>query len=192
MKTHTILASLALACSLAAFTGCCETKSHDMTGMHAMMWDKVTHAVAVLEPTQGNTVSGVIRFDQEATGVHVHGDISGLAPNSVHGFHVHEWGDDTGTDGMSAGGHYNPEGHPHGGPMDAMDMHQAGDLGNVTADATGAVHIDMTVDFISIAGMKDPIIGRSVVLHRDADDFKAQPAGNAGPRIAVGIIGIAK
>jgi len=190
MKTTTRCAALAFAALFAGLAGACSQDKHDMGDMHMMMWEKVTHAVAVLEPTQGNSVSGVIHFDQEGDAVHIHGDIKGLAANSTHGFHIHEFGDDSSADGLSAGGHFNPEGHQHGGPMD--QMHHAGDLGNIAADASGTAHVDLTVNDISIAGMKDPIIGRGVVIHRDPDDLKSQPVGNAGPRIAVGVIGIAK
>ena len=165
---------------------------HDMHDMHANMWSSVTHAVAVLQPTQGNNVHGVIKFEQTPAGVHITGQITGLAPNSTHGFHIHEFGDASSADGSAAGGHYNPEGaaHQHAG-MD-NPMRHAGDLGNVQADGSGAASIDVTDPDLSIAGMNHPIIGRGLVLHANADDLKSQPAGNAGPRIAVGVIGIAK
>ncbi len=166
---------------------------------HAAMWSGVTKAVAVLHsPDPANAaVTGVIRFEQVGDKVHVTGDIHGLAVNSVHGFHIHDFGDVSPSegnkfDGLNTGGHYNPEGaaHQHAG-MDS-EMRHAGDMGNVTADASGNVHLDLTVDNISIAGMKDPIIGRGLVLHANPDDLKTQPTGNAGARIAVGVIGIAK
>jgi Cu-Zn family superoxide dismutase len=166
---------------------------------HENMWKNVTKAVAVLHsPDPANaTVMGVIRFEQVGDKVHVTGEIKGLAPNSEHGFHVHEFGDispsaDNKYDGLNAGGHYNPEGatHQHAG-MDAANRH-AGDFGNVKADAKGVAHIDFTVDNISVAGLKDPIIGRGLVVHANPDDLKSQPAGNAGGRIAVAVIGIAK
>lgn len=191
MKMPIRLGSLALALSLAALAGC-NMDNSSMGGMHAKMWANVNHAVAVLEPTQGNSVSGTIKFAQEGNDVHITGDIKGLSPNSTHAFHIHEFGDETGTDGTAAGGHYNPEGYPHGSPMGEENMHHAGDLGNITADASGTAHVDETVNFISVAGMKNPIIGRSVVVHAGADDMKTQPTGAAGARIAVGTIGIAK
>src|SRR5262249_19589074 len=112
--------------------------------------------------------------------------------NSEHGFHVHEFGDVSAQDGMSTGGHYNPEGaaHQHAG-LDSPTRH-AGDLGNVKADGSGKATVDVTVDNISVAGTKDPIIGRGLVLHANADDLKTQPSGNAGARIAVAVIGIGK
>jgi superoxide dismutase, Cu-Zn family len=179
------LAALALSFSLAA----AQTQPAT-TNPHTAMWAGVTRAVAVLQPTKGNSVAGAISFDAVPDGVHVHGTITGLAPNSSHGFHIHQFGDASSDDGTAAGGHYNPENHLHAGPADAS--HHAGDLGNVTADASGKATIDITAKGISIAGMTDPIIGRGVVLHADPDDLKTQPTGNAGARIAVGVIGVAK
>jgi Cu-Zn family superoxide dismutase len=169
--------------------GGCEKEHREA---HANMWASVTHAVAVLQPTAGNSVAGTLMFEQMGDHVHITGTITGLAPGSVHGFHIHEFGDASSKDGMAAGGHYNPEGasHMHGEMNGAMS--HAGDLGNVTADSTGTATVDLMAHGISIAGMKDPIIGRGVVLHANPDDLKSQPAGNAGPRIAVGVIGIAK
>ncbi|HVX84942.1 MAG TPA: superoxide dismutase family protein [Phycisphaerae bacterium] len=164
-------------------------KDKGMMMDHSMMWGNVDHAVAVIYPTKGNSVSGTINFVTMGKGVHIHGTITGLAPNSTHAIHIHEYGDQSSDDGTAAGGHYNPEGHTHGAPT--AEMHHAGDLGNITADGSGTATIDMMDNGISIAGMKDPIIGRGVVIHAKPDDF-SQPVGNAGGRIGVGVIGIAK
>ena len=181
---------LAVCAAMAGFVGCTQTKHEGMAeGHHEMMWASVDKAVAVIYPTKGNTISGELTFTTVAGGVHVHGSIMGLAPNSVHAMHIHQFGDQSSDDGSAAGGHYNPEGHDHGAPNSSD--HHAGDLGNITADANGTATIDMTAQGISIAGMKDPIIGRGVVIHAKADDFK-QPVGNAGGRLGVGVIGVAK
>ena len=84
-------------------------------------------AVAVLQPTQGSKVSGTVTFTEVADGVQVHAEITGLTPGN-HGFHVHEFGDCTATDGSSAGAHFNPTNQPHAGP-DA-DARHVGDMGN--------------------------------------------------------------
>jgi len=115
-------------------------------------------------------------------------DIEGLNPGQKHAFHIHQFGDCTSSDGMSAGGHYNPEGHQHGLPE--KEMRHAGDLGNLTADNDGKAHYEITVSNISVAGMKNPIIGRGVIVHAKVDDG-SQPVGNAGGRIACGVIGVA-
>jgi Cu-Zn family superoxide dismutase len=195
-----------LLCGAATMAGCqnqtAQSEGHGSSGHsmmsdgrggmmnHENMWASVNTASATLYPTKGNTVSGTLTFTSMGNGVHVHGTISGLAPNSTHAMHIHEFGDQSSDDGTSAGGHYNPEHHAHGAP-DAP-MHHAGDLGNITADASGKVTVDMMVNGVSIAGMTDPIVGRGVVIHAGVDDMKTQPTGNAGGRLAVGVIGVAK
>jgi superoxide dismutase, Cu-Zn family len=114
----------------------------------------------------------------------------GLTPNTTHGFHIHEKGDLSAPDLGSAGAHYNPESHPHAGP-DAP-MRHAGDLGNVTSDAQGHVQKELTVDNISIGGAKNDILGKSVIVHAKADDLKSQPSGDAGGRVAGGVIEMKK
>lgn len=145
-------------------------------------------AVCVLQPTQGNQARGVIRFVQVEGGVRVVGELTNLSPGR-HGFHIHELGDVSAPDGTSAGGHYNPGGHPHAGP--AAPQRHAGDLGNVEADAQGRARYDATLQGLTIAGPRNAIIGRSLVLHEKPDDLTTQPSGGAGARIAVGVIGVA-
>ncbi len=145
-------------------------------------------AVAVLFPTAGQHCHGLVRFIQDGDSVKVVADLDGLTPDQQHAFHIHQYGDCSSPDGMSAGGHYNPEGHQHGLP-DKENRH-AGDLGNVQADALGKAHYELTVNNVSLMGAKNPIIGRAVVVHARTDDG-SQPVGNAGPRIACGVIGLA-
>lgn len=150
---------------------------------------KIKKAICVLQPTLGNDVAGVVTFTQEADGVKIVADVKGLSPGK-HGFHVHEFGDLTSLDGKSLGGHFNPDGDPHAGP-DAAKRH-VGDLGNLEADATGKAHYER-VDKIVSLDMCDPhcILGRGIVVHGGEDDLTTQPTGNAGPRVAVGVIGVA-
>jgi Cu-Zn family superoxide dismutase len=156
--------------------------------LHAAEIAPVTQAVAVLHPTAGQHCQGVVRFTQEGESVKVVADIEGLTPGQKHGFHIHQYGDCSAPDGMSAGGHYNPEGHQHGLPE--SENRHAGDLGNVQADDQGKAHYEITVTNISITGAKNPIIGRGVIVHTKVDDGR-QPVGNAGARIACGVIGVA-
>jgi Cu-Zn family superoxide dismutase len=149
---------------------------------------KIEKAICVLYPTQGNNVSGTITFTQTDKGVRVIADIQGLSQGK-HGFHIHEFGDCTSADGISAGGHYNPEGKMHGGPMD-ISRHM-GDMGNLVADESGKAYLEYVDAIIKLNG-PNSIIGRSVVVHKGEDDLKSQPAGNSGPRVACGVIGIAK
>jgi Cu-Zn family superoxide dismutase len=143
-------------------------------------------AVADLKPTQGSTAAGKVEFKQSGSVVRVKVDLTGLAPNSEHGFHVHERGDCSAPDAMSAGGHFNPEGVTHG----TFDHppHHAGDLPNLKADDKGEVHTSFEVTYLSVGSGGSDVAGRSVVLHRDVDDYKSQPAGNSGPRVACGVI----
>jgi Cu-Zn family superoxide dismutase len=87
---------------------------------------------------------------------------------------------------MSAGGHFNPDKHIHGGPT-TSPVH-AGDLGNLQADADGKAKMDLTVDDITLGGEKNDVIGKAVIIHAKEDDFKTQPTGNAGGRIGGGVI----
>ncbi len=180
--------------ALSAVTGCaCHTKAEkEACCDHAacpMVDASLRQAVAVLQPTQGNHASGTVLFTQDGDKVTVEANVSGLTPNSQHAFHVHEFGDARSTDATSAGSHYNPEGHPHGLP--GSESRHAGDFGNLTADAGGYAHLSLTVDNLTIAGMHNPVLGRSVIIHAAADDG-SQPVGNAGARIAIGVIGVAK
>ena len=148
----------------------------------------VVRAVAVLHPTQGSSASGEVRFLEVNGGVRVTGEVRGLTPGK-HGFHIHELGDCSAPDGTSAGGHYNPMGKPHGGP-DSVERH-VGDLGNITADMSGKASYDRIDRYLSLNGPYS-IIGRAVIIHAGEDDLVSQPTGNAGARVACGVIGIAK
>jgi Cu-Zn family superoxide dismutase len=182
---------LGVACVTRSADNTMDHMKHDHAAMmHMSAWDSVTSAVAVLHATKDQKAHGWVRFTQEGAKVKVVAHVEGLEPNSTHGFHIHEFGDCTSDDGSSAGGHYNPEGHKHAGPGTAS--RHAGDLGNIKADDKGVAQLEVTVDNISVAGMKDPIIGRAVIVHAKADDIKSQPTGDAGGRIACGVIGVAK
>ena len=148
----------------------------------------VTKAVAALNPTKDSKVSGDVTFTKVEGGVHVVAHVSGLAAGS-HGFHVHEFGDCSAPDGSAAGGHFNPTGHKHGAPGDA-DRH-AGDLGNVEAGADGTATLDVVDKTLALEG-PESILGRGLIVHANADDLKTQPTGNAGGRLACGVIGAAK
>jgi Cu-Zn family superoxide dismutase len=121
-------------------------------------------------------------------GVKVVAEVTGLTPGD-HGFHIHEFGDCGDAEAKNAGGHFNPGGHDHGGP-DAEARHK-GDLGNMTADATGKAHYERVDKHLKLGG-ENTIIGRSVIVHEKMDDLKTQPTGNAGARVACGVIGVAK
>jgi superoxide dismutase, Cu-Zn family len=147
-----------------------------------------TELIAVLSPTEGNQTSGVVTFKPADKGkVEIEARLTGLLPNSKHAIHIHQYGDLTSKDGKSAGDHYNPMHHPHALP-DKENRH-AGDFGNLESDQNGNADFKLTVDNISLAGRLSPIIGRAVVVHAKPDDG-SQPTGNAGDRIAIGVIGV--
>lgn len=143
-----------------------------------------TKARAQLKPTQGNNVTGEVVFIEVEDGIKVVADIKGLTPG-LHGFHVHESGDCSAPDGSSAGAHFDPLKSRHGGP-DSGERH-VGDLGNVVAGDDGTAHYERVDKIISFSGTNS-IIGRSVIIHADPDDFKTQPTGNSGGRIGCGVI----
>ncbi len=144
-------------------------------------------AQVVLKPTKGHTAAGTMTLRAEADGVRISGELTGLKPGSEHGFHIHENGNCSAPDATSAGGHFNPAGQSHG----SMDTgaHHAGDMPNQRANAEGMVDVNASVSDISLdAGSDENVIGRALVVHQQPDDYKSQPAGNAGPRIACGVI----
>jgi Cu-Zn family superoxide dismutase len=148
---------------------------------------ETTKAIAVLHPASGSKVTGTVTFTMTGDTVQVVADITGLTPGK-HGFHIHEKGDCSAADASSAGAHFNPTAHKHGGPMTA-DRHE-GDLGNIEADASGKAHLDWKGK-MSLSGAKS-IIGKSVVVHEKEDDLKTDPSGNSGARQACGAIEAAK
>ncbi|MEN9317340.1 MAG: hypothetical protein RIS35_3733 [Pseudomonadota bacterium] len=168
-------AALAAAALAASLGGC--------ASMHGAM-----HAGAstTLSPTQGNATAGTVRLEQHHHRLMVHAQISGLKPNAEHGFHVHEKGDCSSADGMSAGGHFNPGGKPHG-HFGGSDRH-AGDLPNLRADASGVAEMRVPVSGLTVGGGATDVVGRSIVVHAGPDDYTSQPAGNSGARIACGVI----
>ncbi|MBE0550599.1 MAG: superoxide dismutase family protein [Rubrivivax sp.] len=142
-------------------------------------------AVASLTPTQGNNVRGLVMFHEMDGHLMVHARISGLKPNGEHGFHVHETGSCASADGTSAGGHFNPDGKPHG-PQTAA--HHAGDLPALKADANGMADQKFMLMGPTLVAGPASVVGRAVVVHALPDDYTTQPTGNSGARIACGVI----
>ena len=146
----------------------------------------ISKAVCVLTPTEGSNVKGLVTFTQTDAGLLIVADVEGLSEGK-HGFHIHEFGDISKSDGTSAGGHFNPEHKDHAGPED--EIRHAGDFGNIIADANGNAHYERVDSLISFKGINN-IIGRSIIIHADEDDLVSQPTGDAGGRVAQGVIGI--
>ena len=143
-------------------------------------------ASAQLAPTKGSMTSGLVTFTQTGSNVLVNADIRGLKPNAEHGFHIHDKGDCSSGDGMSTGGHFNPTTQPHG--AHGTGNHHSGDLPSLVADANGVAKLRFESSTITIDSGVTNIIGRGHIVHRDPDDYKTQPTGNAGPRLACAVI----
>ena len=150
-----------------------------------------TSAKVVLAPASGSLVSGTLSLMPMGGGVHVTGEIGGLAPNSSHGFHIHEKGDCSAADATTAGGHFNPGAQAHG--RAGQGAHHAGDSDNIVADAEGVARIDAHVSGVTLGGgTANDIAGRAVIVHAAADDYTTQPTGNAGARVACGVIKVVR
>src|SRR6478735_3269720 len=147
----------------------------------------VGNATIALAAASGSLVSGRLSAMAMTDGVHITGDVGGLAPGSTHGLHVHEKGDCSAADASSAGPHFNPAGTAHGNPQGGA--HHAGDLPNITAGSDGVAHVNVHVSGMTLGGAASSnIIGRALVVHAAADDYTSQPAGNSGARVACGVI----
>ncbi len=144
-------------------------------------------ASATLAPTAKSKVTGTIAFKEVDGGVEVTATVENLKPGD-HAYHVHEKGDCTAPDASSAGGHFNPGGHPHGAP-DAEHRHE-GDFGNLTAGKDGKATKTFVMKGISLDDSPTSIVGKGFIVHEKADDFKTQPTGNAGGRVACGVIAL--
>jgi Cu-Zn family superoxide dismutase len=142
-------------------------------------------AVATLEPTKGNATAGTVTFQQQGDHVVVTARISGLKPNQEHGFHAHEKGDCSSGDGMSTGGHFNPTGKPHG-PQETD--HHAGDMPGLKADASGNAMATFHLKGVTLGSGTADLVGKGLIVHAGPDDYKTQPTGNSGARIACGVI----
>jgi Cu-Zn family superoxide dismutase len=141
-------------------------------------------ATAQLQPSKGSKALGEATFEQVGDKVHLLANVSHLKPGQEHGFHIHEVGDCSSGDGMSTKGHFNPFGKPHAHPGSG----HAGDLPALKADKGGRATLDVMVEGITVGPGTASIVGRGLIVHADPDDYKTQPTGNAGARIACGVI----
>jgi Cu-Zn family superoxide dismutase len=176
--TRPITLTAAALLTVAALAGCGSMK----TGPKAS-------AVANLLPTAAitpNPTMGKVTFEALDHGVRITGEVRGLVPGSEHGFHIHDKGDCS-RNADASGGHFNPAGGTHG-KYGAPGSH-AGELPSLVADAKGVARFSVENHTVSLTdGANNNIVGRALVVHRDPDDFKSQPAGNSGPRTACAVI----
>ncbi|MFA9460782.1 superoxide dismutase family protein [Thiohalorhabdus methylotrophus] len=140
-------------------------------------------ATAQLENKDGEEV-GEVTLEESPHGVLVHAELDGM-PEGTHAFHIHEKGKCK-PPFKSAGGHYNPKDHQHGFMNE--DGYHAGDMPNIYVPDSGELE---AVIFNPKVSMNDELLddnGAAVVIHEGADDYMTDPAGDAGPRIACGVI----
>lgn len=142
-------------------------------------------ATATLDSISGSNAKGTVTLTQLKDGsVDVKIDLTGV-PAGVHGFHIHDKGD-CGDNGNAAGGHFNPTNSPHAAPN--ATSHHAGDFGNVTANDAGEVHTSFNTHSVTVGPGTTSAVGHAIILHANPDDLTTQPSGNAGPRIACGVV----
>ncbi|HEY5803573.1 MAG TPA: superoxide dismutase family protein [Lysobacter sp.] len=144
-------------------------------------------ATVNLASASASLVSGKLSVVPMGDGVHITGEIGGLGPNSTHAVHIHEKGDCSAADASSAGGHFNPSTSPHG-KVDS-GPHHGGDMNNIVADGEGVARVNVHASGVTLGGgAANDVAGKAVIVHANADDYKTQPTGNAGGRIACGVI----
>lgn len=188
MKT----ALFALASLSVAIAGCASTPSPSASAAAVPAPKSTAQSASVnLASASGSLVSGKLAVKTMADGVHITGEVGGLQPGSMHGFHIHEKGDCSAADASSAGGHFNPAGAAHG--KAEAGAHHAGDADNLVADAQGVAKVDRHFGGVTLGGgAANDVAGKAVIVHAAPDDYKSQPAGNAGARVACGVITIAR
>jgi len=142
--------------------------------------------VAVLEGRSGQAVSGRATFTTMVDGgVRITLELRGATPGP-HAVHLHTVGDCSAPDASSAGPHFDPDQHPHGGP--GHTPHHAGDFGNMSVGTDGRGYLELVSPDLTLDSGPRGIVGRSLVVHEKADDLASQPAGNSGARIACGVV----
>ena len=147
-----------------------------------------TGASAKLKGVNGEEIGTVALREGEGNGVWINVTFSKLTPGA-HGFHIHESGKCEG-DFKSAGGHFAPEGNKHGILVEGGP--HAGDMPNIHVPSDGRLNVEIFVDKVTLEkGAKNSLFdddGSAFIVHDGTDDYKSQPSGDAGKRIACGVI----
>lgn len=165
-----------------------QVATENETAVRSEPSEEIERAVCVMYPTEGSEVTGTVTFTRDGSSIRIVAELEGLAPGD-HGFHIHEFGDCSAPDATSAGSHFNPGESDHGGPHD--EVRHVGDLGNIEAAEDGSAYLELVDSMITFSG-PNSIIGKSMIVHEKADDLKSQPTGDAGGRLACGVIGVAE
>jgi len=148
-------------------------------------------ATVNLASASGSLVSGKLTVVPMGNGVHLTGEVGGLSPGSTHAIHIHEKGDCSAADASSAGGHFNPAAQPHG--KVGSGAHHGGDMDNLVANAEGVAQVNAHAEGVTLGGgAANDVAGKAVIVHAAADDYRTQPTGNAGGRVACGIITVTR
>ncbi len=183
---HSLLA-VAAACALAACSTTGQQAPQAPAPGQPAAASTAKSATVNLASASGSLVSGKLTLVPMGDGVHITGEIGGLGAGQTHAIHVHEKGDCSAVDASSAGGHFNPTGSAHG--RAGTPVHHAGDMDNIVADPDGVAKIDIHLAGVTLGGgAANDIAGRAVIVHAAPDDYTSQPAGNAGARVACGVV----
>jgi len=187
MKRILLAAAIASVVMLAGCASTSESSPASASAAAPAATSTARSAGVNLASASGSLVSGKLTVKPMGDGVHITGEIGGLVPGSTHGFHIHEKGDCSAADASSAGGHFNPAASPHG--KAETGPHHAGDADNLIADAQGVAKVDAHFGGVTLGGgASNDVAGKAVIVHASPDDYTSQPAGNAGARVACGVI----
>jgi superoxide dismutase, Cu-Zn family len=139
-----------------------------------------------LKDAQGKAVGDIILWDQ-GPGVALELKLHDLTPGE-HAIHFHQVPKCEAPDFKSAGGHFNPDGKKHG--FDSPDGHHAGDMKNFTVGADGKVTVRLENKEVTLKAGPHSLLsnGAAIVVHAKADDYKTDPSGSSGDRVACGVI----
>ncbi|RBW70915.1 superoxide dismutase family protein [Bacillus taeanensis] len=171
---------------LSMLSACSETKNHETE--EVIEASSIPYAVSVTLNDKNNHKIGTATLTEKPDGVQISINADGLSFGK-HGFHIHEFGKCEPPNFTSAGGHMNPEGKEHG-TLNPKGSH-AGDLPNLIVNKDGSVKQDIFIQNVTLKAGKHSLIkseGASLIIHSNEDDLKSSPSGNAGERIACGII----